>query len=157
MNLANQLQSLRRTLNALYPTWPVYLERVPQGFVRPSFYVGVDRVTDQQPGPAQFESQVDWGIAYFATSHDDALSVADALSYQLLQSLQGLITYWDYSTVPETATMHFLRVVALEASLDQDETQQWNVAIRLRTVLRLPKELAQAPLIGKVYVSENVT
>lgn len=154
MKLVNQVNSLSRRLGELYPSWPIYMESMPQTFTRPCLLLAMERPLDQPLGVGAFSSTVTWKVVYYGTSRDDVLATADGLVYELLDP--GHIAYFDYATTPPTATGRFMRVVSIEVIVEHDAADQFSATCRVTTVLRLSRRAGEAAAITGVHVSQSL-
>ncbi len=154
MRLDDQFRSFARWLNQLRPDWPIYAERVPQGFQRPSLALSAGPDRDRLLTGMVIESSVTWALGYFATSREDALATTDALILALLDPGPG-VPFYDYRASPEAPMGRYMRAENVERVLDEDDGGRWAVTMQVTTVLRLPRTLAEAPAIAEVHVSEQ--
>ncbi len=154
MRLYDQFRSFGRWLNQLHPDWPIYAGRVPQDFRRPSFYLAPGPDRDRLLSGLVVESSVTWTVVYFADSRDDALATTDALTLALLDPGPGVPLY-DFGSTPEAPADRYIRVEFVERVFDEDDAGLWSVTMQVRTVLRLPRAIADAPAIARVHVSEQ--
>jgi hypothetical protein len=154
MRLHDQCGSFTRCLHQLYPDWPIYVDRVPQDFRRPSFYLSAGPDRDRLLSGVVIESAVAWALVYFATSREDALATTDALCLALLDPGPGVPLY-DFGVSPEAPTGRYMRVESVERVFDEDDAGLWSASMQVSTVLRLPRAAADAPAIGTVHVSEQ--
>ncbi len=154
MELANQIRSLRRWLHIRYPDPPIYLEEVPQDFVRPSFHLAAGRALDQTVGVSVIESRVPWDLTYFATSREEAEALRDGITRALLDP--GLVPYIDWSSGEEVATPRYLRVQNVEHELAQDDAGAFSVLMVVATTLRLPRATSVAAAMADIKASPNI-
>lgn len=65
--LRDSLDAIRNFINLLYPKTIIYVNNVPEGFRRPSFYVGPAITDDVDLSHKIYRTRTIWQIVYFAT------------------------------------------------------------------------------------------
>lgn len=89
MNMFNILETLCDTVHERFPTNKIYINQMPQGFERPSFYVSVVGFNDRDANKHTIERDIIFSIVHF--SPVDQRGVVDAIaqysSYMVLSQI----------------------------------------------------------------------
>jgi len=155
MKVDSQVKSLRNYLHSNYSNYPIYLERVPQDFRRPSIFIRPGRVKDKVATSATFQSNAIMMVVYFAASYADALDFSDDLANRVLS--ESGYKFFDYSQTPKAETPNYIRVNSVETTFEQDEGERFNVNFILDTSIFITKKKPLPPLMVEVNVEEAST
>lgn len=93
--LRDSLDAIRGLLNTSFPeVTRVYVNSVPDGFVRPSFYCELVSSPDTHLNKVMYQKRITWQIVYFAPVNDagnpdvfNQLDVAETLKKKLMDNM----------------------------------------------------------------------
>lgn len=89
--ITSSLNALRGKLNPIYPTTPIYINKTPDNFKRPSFFLKLTKLQIQHSARWTVTNQLSWQLAYFGEKDSVGNTVAFN-EYIEVDKLNSLLT-----------------------------------------------------------------
>ena len=115
MNIFDVLQSICDHVKSRFPTHPIYIMQVPQGFKRPSFYVNLVGFSDRDLCKDGLRRQAVFEVVYFA--QQDAKGVVNPVIQ--LAAYEKLMQVFQKQSLP--VKDRFLKITRVDGSTRDSE------------------------------------